>query len=213
MKIQLSPILICIVVVILLRCAKERSCEGIDCKERDTLVIIDTIPPDTIISNMVAHYSVYISDNSKVKVIYPQYNSKYHPDTYRIMSDLKILMDTTKSSTYSGSINLRDYLPSNHVYVKGDSFLFRMQVRFNNADLFYEDSTILIYWKKSREEQQNPTANRITIKPWKRINEFKLFCSIFFGFVVWSIHVFFQFFRCTIPISYPIFYVFGISLQ
>lgn len=121
-------------------CAKEYSCEN--CRDTPS----DTIPtPPVIISNMIAHYDIYIADNKDVKVIYPQYTGKYHPDTYKIMNILAIYPNTSVSSTYKGEINLRDWLPLNEVYNKGDSFLFRMEVRHRFGDIWYTDSTYLFY--------------------------------------------------------------------
>ena len=68
-------------IVIVSNCTKEYSCE--DCYTK-----IDTIIPDTIISNMISTYNIYIEDNESLSVIYVEYTSKYHPDTYLIFNQI-----------------------------------------------------------------------------------------------------------------------------
>jgi hypothetical protein len=134
--------------LMLLKCAKEYSCEN--CK-KDSIAVVDSVPPDTIIvppedtiiSNMTSTYNFYIADNSQVKVIYVEYTSKYHPDTYLIFDQIKV--DNSSSATYIGLYNLKDYLPKNEKYKKGDAFVIRYEIRYKNANVEWVDSMILIY--------------------------------------------------------------------
>lgn len=125
-------------------CDKEYSCEN--CRSDtviapvDTVIVTDTIVPT---SNMVSNYNFYIADNQNVKVIYVEYTSKYRPQTFTIFANIKV--EDWASYTYTGSINLRDYLPPDEKYKKGDVFIIRYEIRYKNGDITWVDSTILIY--------------------------------------------------------------------
>lgn len=126
-----------ILVITLFSCTKEYSCE--DCRE----VVVDSIIVDTPPSNMISYYDIFIDKNSDVRRIYVEYTSKYHPRTYLIFDSIPL--ETTISSRYIGRYDLMDWLPVNEVYNRGDTFLFRYEVRWRFKPATYPQEDILIY--------------------------------------------------------------------
>lgn len=152
MKTILFCILYIFAVVLLLRCAKEYSCEGGCGGEVDTFKYppsrhpIKIKPPirDTTITynELISYYDFWIIDNSAIRKIYFCVMTKYHPGHYYITDSIPV--QSSPSSYYNGFLNLKHYLDMND-YVKNDTFPVFYQVRYKNGVILETDSATLIY--------------------------------------------------------------------
>lgn len=127
---KILPILICGLVVAILNCTREYSCEN--CGELQT----DTIR--TTPNELLARCSVYISDESKVRKIYLETTTKYQPQTYRIFDSL--MMDGRK--LYDTSFRIENYFDMTG-FIIGDKFNYRTEVRNKFSADFFNDSTLI----------------------------------------------------------------------
>lgn len=130
MKIQ--PILICIIVVIAMNCAKETSCEG--CYHPSNPL------PDTTLNELITKCDISIEDESLVRKIYPQVKTKKWIGSYWIFDS--ILMDGSKR--YIRTYDLKNYLPMNE-YKKGDTFIVNYGIRWIGRMSEYVDDDTLVY--------------------------------------------------------------------
>jgi len=130
----MKPILISLLVIILIMCSKERSCEN--CRE------LPSLPPDTIRTTpneLIFNCDVFIEKESEVRKIYIEQRNKIHPNTYRIFDS--ILMDGSKR--YIRSYDLKNYIDlSKHSL--NDTFFVRTHIRwrFLPAEFGIEDTLI-----------------------------------------------------------------------
>lgn len=126
-------LLISILIVFVVMCGKEKSCEN--CIEKPA-----PIPPRTIPNELLARCSVYIEDESKVRMIYAEATSKDHPQTYRIFDSL--IMDGRK--LYDTVFRIEKYFDMSK-FVIWDSFIYRTEVRMKFEREKYFNYTTLIY--------------------------------------------------------------------
>lgn len=104
----------------------------------DTTVIIT----DTVYNDLITICNIFIPDNSKVRAIYPQVKTKLHPGHYWIFETVK--MDSTKSSTYKRTYDLKDYFDMN-LFFKGDTFNVQYGIRYWYGDEEMVQKHILVY--------------------------------------------------------------------
>ena len=129
------PILICLTVIIIINCAKERSCEN--CRE------LPTLPPDTIrtIPNpLIINVDVAFADESKIKKVYQEVSTKKWPGHYYIYDSILL----TGSSLYNRMYDMKNYLNLND-YQIGDVFYFRTQIRWRFEPETFLNLDTLIY--------------------------------------------------------------------
>lgn len=113
MKLAVSVILL-ITALYFLTCAREYSCEN--CREE----VKDTIP-----NELISNFSIYISDESQIKIIYPQVKTKLWPGHHWIFDSIQ--MDG--SNQYDRYYDLKKYLEMSK-YKIGDSFFVRYEIRW-----------------------------------------------------------------------------------
>lgn len=128
----MKPLLICLLVVILIMCAKEHSCEN--CYEKPI------IPPRTIPNELITYCDIYIEDESLVRKIYTDVITKLKPSTYWIFDS--IIMNGSKR--YTRTYDLKNYLDMNN-YSIGDTFFVRYELRWRFEPATYENIDTLIY--------------------------------------------------------------------
>lgn len=129
---KIYPILICLTVIIIINCAKERSCERC---QPDLL----PTPPRTTPNELITRCSVYVADENKARIIYVETTTKYQPQTYKIFDSL--VMDGRK--LYDTTFRIENYFDMTR-FIIGDSFNYRTEVRnkFSQAD-YFNDSTLI----------------------------------------------------------------------
>lgn len=127
---------ILIILILLIGCKKEYSCEG--CIEKP---IIDTIPlpVDTTYNDLFTSCDISIADESKVRAIYPAVKTKIHPGHYRIFETIK--MDGT--GNYKRTYDLKGYHDMNQFF-KGDTFyvFYEIRHRFEPPERVQHDTII-----------------------------------------------------------------------
>jgi hypothetical protein len=128
-------LLILLLAVTLLTCAKEYSREGIETPTTDTTF-------SDADHELISRYDFDVEDNSRVKKIYFCVKTKYHVGHYYITDSIQI---QTTDTHYEGSFNLKDYLDMTK-YVYKDTFPVFYQIRYKNSGNNLEtDSITLIY--------------------------------------------------------------------
>lgn len=140
-------ILILLPLIILMACKKEYSCENcIGKPDKDTLQIPPPHPPvvinpkDTIYNDLIAHCSIYVADESKVRAIYPQMMTKENPGHYQIITTIKM----NGRHQYDTTFNLKNYLPMEKFF-KGDTIYYRNELRMRFDTSQYFQDTFLVY--------------------------------------------------------------------
>lgn len=130
-------LLLFISLFIITKCEKELSCEG-------CIGTIDTTPviTDTVYNDLITTCDIFIPDNSKVRAIYPQVKTKLNPGHHTIFDTIK--MDSTQSSTYKRTYNLKDYFDMN-LFFKGDTFKVQYGIRYWYGDEEMVQKQTLIY--------------------------------------------------------------------
>jgi hypothetical protein len=128
----MRPILICLLVIILIKCAKEYSCEN--CYEKTI------IPSRTIPNELITSCSIFIENESDLKWIYPEVITKYHPATWWIFDSIR--MD--KSHQYNRTYDLKKYLQMDKFTI-GDTFFVRYEIRWRFKNEDYVCDTVLVY--------------------------------------------------------------------
>lgn len=129
---KIIPILICFLIIILINCAKEYSCEN--CRETP----IDTIR--TIPNELITSCDIFIDNEVDCRKIYFEETNKFYPQTYRIWDS--ILMDG--SHLYQRSFNLKNYLDMSK-YLIGDTFFVRYEIRWKSKPPEHIQEDTLIY--------------------------------------------------------------------
>ena len=126
---KILPILICGLVVGLLHCTKEYSCES--CQP--------VLPPRTTPNELITQCSVYIADESKVRIIYPQVKTIKWPGHYWYFDSIKMVGQNLYERTY----DLKSYLQMSD-YKIGDSFFVRYEIRYKRppTQLVQEDTLV-----------------------------------------------------------------------
>lgn len=148
-------------------CAREYSCEGERCGYyKDTFLIppirpVDKWPPrdttsvDTMYNTLVAYYDFYIVDNSKVKKMYFNVQTKYIPGHFQIIDSIPIYQDRP-DGYYTGSFNIKKYKLGAGVtnqgrifydscFRKRDTFHYFFDIRYRDASYLRSDTITLIY--------------------------------------------------------------------
>lgn len=128
----MKPILICLLVIVLIMCSKERSCEN--CYEKPI------IPPRTIPNELISSCSIFIERENEVKKIYVEERNKLHPNTYVIFDS--ILMDG--SHDYSGTYDLKNYIDLSK-YSINDTFIVRYDIRWRFLPAQFVQEDTLVY--------------------------------------------------------------------
>lgn len=152
--------------LIIFSCAKEYSCEGERCGYyKDTFLIpplgpIDRWPPrdttstDTSYNDLIAYYDYYIVDNSKVRKMYFNVQTKYIPGHYQIIDTIPT--GQTPDSYYTGSFDIKSYKLGAGVsnlgrifydscFQKNDTFRYFFEIRYKDATHLRSDTVTLIY--------------------------------------------------------------------
>lgn len=132
---SVNPILVCVLVIILIHCSKERSCEG--CRE------LPPLPTDTLrtIPNpLVINVDIAFGDESKIKKVYQEVKTKKWPGHYYIYDSILL----TGSHLYNRFYDMKNYLPLNE-YKIGDTFYFRTQIRWKIPPSTFQNMDTLIY--------------------------------------------------------------------
>jgi hypothetical protein len=132
---KILPILICGLVVGLLQCTKEYSCEG--CYEQPTL------PPDTIRTTpnpLIINVDVSLADESKIRKVYQEVKTKKWPGHYWLYDSITL----TGSHLYNRMYDMKNYLDLND-YKIGDTFYFRTQIRYRFEPAEWINQDTLIY--------------------------------------------------------------------
>lgn len=129
---KILPILICGLVVGLLHCTREYSCEN--CGELQT----DTIR--TTPNELITSCNIFIPDENGLKWIYPQVKTKKWLGSYWIFDSIK--MDGSKQ--YNQTYDLKNYLSMSD-YKINDTFLVRYEIRYRLKPVEFEDLDTLIY--------------------------------------------------------------------
>ena len=123
---KVTPILICVLVIIFITCAKEYSRKG-------------TIPIRTIPNELITTCDIFIEKENEIRWIYPEATTKYHPATYWIFDSIKM----NGTHQYNRTYDLTNYLDMND-YSIGDTFIVRYELRwkFKPAEFVQEDTLV-----------------------------------------------------------------------
>lgn len=100
------------------------------------------LPADTIYNNLITSCSIYIADNSMVRIIYAEARTKLAPGSYIIFDS--VLINSESSSLYKDTFDLKNYYPMN-IFYKGDYFVVRYQIRWRFLPAQFVQYDTLIY--------------------------------------------------------------------
>jgi hypothetical protein len=129
---KIYPILTCILIIVLLNCAKERSCES--CYESPTL------PPRTIPNELISSCSIFIERENEVRWIYPEQTNKLYPQTWRIFDSIKL----DGSHQYNRTYDLKNYLPMDKFKIN-DTIFVRYEIRWRFLPAEFVQADTLVY--------------------------------------------------------------------
>ena len=133
---KIYPILICLTVIIIINCAKERSCES--CLPPPIPDTMRTTPNPLIINIDVA-----FSDESKVRKVYQEVKTKKWPGHYYIYDSILL----TGSNLYNRMYDMKNYpnIIKLNEYKINDTFYFRTEIRWRFEPVTFLNLDTLIY--------------------------------------------------------------------
>jgi len=142
-------------------CDREYSCEGLGCRDypRDTFFIPPLQQPnkwpprDPRLNDLIGQYHFYIGDNSKVKKIYIDFQTKYIPGHSQVIDTIAI--QNTPDGYYNGFINFKTYklgagiqnlgrIYYDSCFQKSDTFRYFIDIRYKNAEYLRSDTVTLV---------------------------------------------------------------------
>lgn len=125
--------------ICIIGCSKEYS------RENAEIVPDDSIPGDTVYNNLITTCDIFIGDNTRVRMIYPQVKTKLWPGSHKIFDS--ILIKAERSTRYRDTFDLKNYpnVIDMSKYFKGDSFLVRYEIRNRYSPPEWVDSVTLKY--------------------------------------------------------------------
>lgn len=140
----MKKIILLLIMVFLLQCDKEYSCENCGGDPVDTaIVIVDTIPSDIVVTpGLKTSYNIYIPDNKEVKKIYLTVKDRITPGHYHIYDSIKL--GVSGDSLYFGHHYLDDYYTMSN-YIRGDTFYVKYVIRWRFNPAQDINQQILVY--------------------------------------------------------------------
>lgn len=121
------PLLLLVLTLNAIGCAKEYSCEG----------CYDGRP----FNDLITSYNIQITSTSVAKIIYPAVKHKLHPGHYSFFDSIKVV---TLDTIYKGSYDLKKYCPMDK-FARGDTFYVFYEIRGRAAFTEQVQHDTLIY--------------------------------------------------------------------